>query len=59
MSSTFDYVIHNFTKMKSIIFNLGLKDVYLTKIILHEIIEEYKKNSDQRAYFVSNEKFVF
>tara|TARA_B110000037_G_C17074472_1_gene487238 strand:+ start:1451 stop:1588 length:138 start_codon:yes stop_codon:yes gene_type:complete len=45
--------------MKSIIFNLGLNDVYLTKIILHEIIEEYKKNSDQRAYFVSNEKFVF
>ena len=59
MSSTFDYVIHNFTKMKSIIFDLGLNDVYLTKIILHEIIEEYKKNSDQRAYFVSNEKFVF
>ena len=67
VSSAFDYAIDNFTKMKSNIFNLGLNDANLTKIMLCEKIKEYikdfkyeiiedQKDPDQRDYFVSNEK---
>lgn len=67
VSDAFDYAIDNFTKMKNNIFNLGLNDANLTKIMLCEKIKEYikdfkyeivedQKDPDQRDYYVSNEK---
>ena len=67
VSAAFDYAIDNFPQMKNNIFNLGLNDANLTKIMLCEKIKEYikdfkyeiiedQKDPDQRDYFVSNEK---
>tara|TARA_B100000787_G_C16149021_1_gene275678 strand:+ start:208 stop:1128 length:921 start_codon:yes stop_codon:yes gene_type:complete len=67
VSAAFDYAIDNFLQMKGNIFNLGLNDANLTKIMLCEKIKEYikdfkyeiiedQKDPDQRDYFVSNEK---
>ena len=67
VAKAFDYAIDNFTKMKNNIFNLGLNNANLTKIMLCEKIKEYikdfryeiikdQKDPDQRDYFVSNEK---
>ena len=67
VSAAFDYAIDNFPQMKGNIFNLGLNDANLTKIMLCEKIKEYirdfkyeiiedQKDPDQRDYFVSNEK---
>ena len=67
VATAFDYAIDNFTQMKNNIFNLGLNNANLTKIMLCEKIKEYikdfiyeiiegQKDPDQRDYFVSNEK---
>ena len=67
VNSAFEYSIHNFQKMKNNIFNLGLNNANITKIMLCEKIREYvndfkfeivedQKDPDQRDYFVSNEK---
>ena len=67
VSAAFDYAIDNFLQMKGNIFNLGLNDANLTKIMLCEKIKDYikdfkyeiiedQKDPDQRDYFVSNEK---
>ena len=61
------YSIHNFKKLKSNVYNLGLSSANLTKLMLAKKIQKKlkylkinfiknKKDPDQRDYFVSNKK---
>ncbi len=63
----FCYIINNFSKFKGEIYNLGLSTANITKLQLAKKIkkslpkiiikvENFKKDPDQRDYFVSNKK---
>lgn len=65
--SAFIHILDNFNKFKGQIYNLGLSNANITKIQLAKkikkklpktkiIIKAFKKDPDQRDYFVSNKK---
>ena len=67
IAKAFIFSIKNFEKLKSNIFNLGLNDANITKLMLCEkikkMIPDFKfeisddqEDPDQRDYFVSNKK---
>ena len=65
--AAFIYIINHFNKFKGEVYNLGLSNANITKLQLAMkikkklaktkiIIKPFKKDPDQRDYFVSNKK---